>query len=370
MLMAVADTVDCPEPMLPDLIRNVALPCKPNYATRFPRSLLTLGAAALIATTTCAAGAEGVPDNAFDWVTIGAPGNRHTIPSEVPLLPDREVGAVAYEYRLTRTEVTVGQWLQFAQAYVRWNPAAADDSSLRGPFIGVHFDGTLFTGSYLSTVPNKSSWRWSARFCNWLHNGKADAPWAFETGAYDASTFTQNPDGSVNDQFERSPGARYWIPSRDEWVKGAFYDPNRYGDGQGGYWLYPNTSDTLPISGLPELGGETNAGFDVPRSRYPMTAGSYPLVRSPWGLLDVSGGESELTETVPPGLMYAEVRITLGSAFGDFIYQIVDRPDDLRTGLTSVRSGLTGLRLASAIPSPASVAPLVLMLFIWCRRRS
>jgi hypothetical protein len=308
----------------------------------------------------------GVPDYGFDWVTIGAPGNRDTIPSEVPSLPDRQIGGVAYEYRLTRTEVTVGQWFEFAQAYVRWHPEAADNSELTGFFIGVHFDGTLFTFPSLISAPNVQSWRMAARFCNWLHNGKADNPAAFESGAYDAATFTENPDGTQNDQREHSPGALFWIPTHDEWVKGAFYDPNRYGEGQGGYWRYPNTSNTVPVSGLPENGGETNAGMGMPFERYPMPVGSYPDVQSPWGLLDVSGGETEWTESIF-GTELSRNRVLLGSRYGSTTYFLSDRPDAV-TG-TDPRF-LDGLRLASAVPAPGSALLLAApLLFSIIRKR-
>src|SRR5690606_36322403 len=138
-------------------------------------------------------------------------------------------------------------------------------------------------------------WRYIARYCNWLHNGMPTGPdaeqWAFETGAYDTSTFTRNPDGSFNDQRERSPGARFFIPSWDEWVKAVYWDPER-NEGEGGWRMYPY-GDTVPVPGDPDEGGQTNASlndvgtFDV---------GSYPDWTTPWGLLDASGGATEWLE--------------------------------------------------------------------------
>lgn len=330
------------------------------------RGIAELSATALTAMPCLAGG--GVPDYDFDWAVIGAPGNRDTIPTEVPLLPEREVGGVGYEYRLTRTEITVGQWLEFAQTYVRWNPDAAFSTELTGQFIGAQLDGTLFTFPNLLNAPNVQSWRMSARFCNWLHNGKADAPAAFENGVYDTSTFTQNPDGTLNDQRDHSPGALFWIPTRDEWVKGAFYDPNRYGEGAGGYWTFPNTSNTLPVSDLPENGGETNAGFGVPTDRYPMPVGSYPNTRSPWGLLDLSGGEREWTAT-PGAPEPSRDRIFLGSRYGEIFYPIIDRPDDLITG-GSQPFFTQGLRLASAVPTPETTLIFAILGFQATRRRN
>jgi sulfatase modifying factor 1 len=45
--------------------------------------------------------------------------------------------------------------------------------------------------------------------------------------------------------------ADYFLPSVDEWYKGAYYDPNKGGRGVGGYWKYPTGSDAppTPVSG-------------------------------------------------------------------------------------------------------------------------
>ena len=39
-------------------------------------------------------------------------------------------------------------------------------------------------------------------------------------------------------------GARYWLPSEDQWYKAAYYDPTK--NGTGGYWTYATQSDALP----------------------------------------------------------------------------------------------------------------------------
>lgn len=59
----------------------------------------------------------------------------------------------------------------------------------------------------------------AARFCNWLHNGATNGA-DTETGAY-----TLN--GTTNGILPpRNTGAKYWLPSRKEWFKAAYY--NRY----------------------------------------------------------------------------------------------------------------------------------------------
>ncbi len=97
------------------------------------------------------------------------------------------------------------------------------------------------------------SWRDAAMFVNWLNNGKQAALDSLMHGAYDVNTFGTNPDGTFTDQLTHSPGARFWIPTFDELLKSFHYDPNKFGQGQGGWWQQPNGTDTPLISGPPGL---------------------------------------------------------------------------------------------------------------------
>ena len=93
---------------------------------------------------------------------------------------------------------------------------------------------------------NGITWRTAAKFSNWLHNDKASSIAALQDGAYDTSTFTTNPNQTFNDQLTHHPVAKFWIPTLDEWIKAAHYDPNRYGPGEGGYWEYKTAAMSLP----------------------------------------------------------------------------------------------------------------------------
>ncbi len=80
------------------------------------------------------------------------------------------------------------------------------------------------------------------RYCNWLHHGAPSFQelneWTLlftETGAYD---FTNGKNG------ELQPGARYFIPSLQQWYKAAYFQP--VGKTLTGYTLYPTKSDLLP----------------------------------------------------------------------------------------------------------------------------
>jgi formylglycine-generating enzyme required for sulfatase activity len=323
--------------------------------------------------------AQTPPDYAIEWRTIGAPGNRVVSREAGPEIYTFDpqfwnVGAVDYEYRLSRTEVKASQWYEFVQAYQPyWRPEQAanyvDFTSgwvdRTGPDIGGRYTYTLVPGG--EDMPVDVGWRWAARFCNWLHNGKASGEWAFLSGAYDTSTFTQNTDGTFNDQRTHSPDAKFWIPSLDEWTKGMHWDPAK-NNGEGGYWLYPTSSDVAPITGLPvSLGGdgtaetsaETRASADPTIPYVPV--GQYPNVMSPWGLLDGSGGFAEWTE-----LAAGTFRYTKGSSYiFPTSLDLVDRWNAAFFHFTR-----NGIRIASSVPAPGSILGGLLFITLTAPRRS
>lgn len=311
-----------------------------------------------------AAGPVAAQDDGIDWVTVGDAGNRDTLPHEVPLWPDLEVGGVDYEYRIGRTELTTRQHFEYVQAY--WPYVPLDERrghSFTGQWIGNA--GSLENPQYYirsgaADRPTDLSWRHAARLANWLHNGKVEEQWAFEDGAYDTSTFGDNSDGTFTDQLEHYPDAKFWIPTLDEYAKAMFWDPDK--DGEGGYWRYPHSKDTAPISGAPWEGGETDAGAH-PDDFPPLDAGSYPWAASPWGLLGGSGGATEWTEFAPPGNYD---RVWHGSLEYGSDHDFQDRLDYWKIG--SPRFSM-GVRFAAAVPAPATCVPFAFVLGMTIRKR-
>jgi hypothetical protein len=200
-----------------------------------------------------------------------------------------------------------------------------------------------------------TTWNMAARYTNWLSNGKGTTAAAFETGAYDTSTFTRNPDGSWNSQRMHTPGSPFWMPTLDEWTKGMYYDPSRYGPGQEGYWRYPNGKDSPPVPGWPWEGGETSAGLELFSGPW-LDVKSYPQVQSPWGLWDGSGSESEWTEFLDITRRWRGLK---GTAQFAMFPQIVDGIDWLELGLPG--TSLKGFRIASTVPEPSM---FVIILFV------
>ncbi len=306
-------------------------------------------------------------------VTVRSPGNRDATLEEAPGLEFLPSGSVGYEYRIGRSELTTAQWLEFVSAYgPYWAGQGHDprDFGLTGEWIDYTAPagqppsapgGTYSIVSGAEQWPTNMGWRFAARYCNWLHNDKAGTAEAFEAGAYDTSTFTENPDGSRNDQVSRSPGARFWIPSVDEYVKAMFYDPDRYGEGMEGYWLYPDSGNEPLIPGLPEDGGETSAGLIGPPG-FPVD--QYPWVRSPWGLLDGSGGVSNWTESV--AFDYERSRYFFGSWTSDSLFSLHDRLDTpLAFGPPAPASGF---RVAGLVPAPGPATVIICAVSFFTRR--
>ena len=328
-----------------------------------------VAALAFLALGAAIADARQVPPNySWNFATVTHPGNRVPNQQEVggigyPLFP---IGRVDYSYRIATTEVTGSQWQEFLNAYA---PYIGDQYYSRAVWGLSNFTGfsngvpqyRLNEGA--ENLPVNVGWRFAARFVNWLNNGKALTRAAFESGAYDTSTFgPPDPKGFFPDQRDHTPGARYWIPTMDEWVKAVYYDPNKYGPGQEGYWRYPVSQDTPPVYGLPGTPGAQSAA-GVLTAPFTPPVGAYPNAISPWGLLDASGGATEWTESTG-GLD----RVAMGSS--NFTPGIVPWQDALGAYLSGSPEGITyGIRVASAVPGPGAGVVLGLFLVVSFRRR-
>jgi len=266
------------------------------------------------------------------------------------------VGATS-PYRIGRTEVTTAQWLPFLNsAAVVGAGWISDAVPLRWGAIQ-EADGTWALDPAVSSAANQPvfgiTWRAAARMCNWLTNGAVTQAAAFESGAYDTSTFGFDPRGTgigFTDQVAHSPGARFWIPTLDEWITAAFSSPSQEGAQQ--WWLYPGQQSTPLLPGAPGE-GQTSAGFDGGGTQYFIPVGAYPAGMSGWGMLDASGSVSEWVET--PGLSldpesglhrfrrYVGTSAGAGPGAGDLLGSY---------GETGPDFAFTGFRLAAAVPAP------------------
>ncbi len=309
----------------------------------------------------------------FDWVTIGDPGNRATNADETPLDPTMNAGAVGYKYRISKTKLDNDGYLEFVRAYAPYWKGEPWDIALTG-YWNTAYQDEHGNWNYVSLDDSgpfaaRIGWEMSARYCNWLHNNKADAEWAFESGVYDTSTFFRDEDGNYHHQTEPAADARYWIPSRDEWIKAAYYDPDRYGEGAPGYWRYPDAGMDPLVMALPEDGGETIGDLlwqdDPGRGLGGWNLGEYPDVQSPWGLLDISATAPDWTST----FAFTRGSVYLGGSLaGSAVYWAHDQIDVYKSGF--IMSEFDGaLRLASRVPTP-HLLPVYALLFHGRKRRS
>jgi hypothetical protein len=308
------------------------------------------------------AAGQAPPSYGLDFVTVGAPGNRVPNQTEAPnfyppiVPPGFHVpGRVDYEFRVTRTEVNVTQWFEYVRAYAPFHQGSLGEARFTSDWI----DFDPGQGHRIKPGADKysanMSWDHAARYVNWLENGKVNQSWAFESGVYDLS----------NPRAERNPEARFWIPSLDEWIKAVYYDPDRYGPGEEGYWKHPGSGDTPLVSGYPWQGGQTNGGISGLRSGG-MEVGSYPHVPGPWGVLDASGGVREWTDSLADPT--TDSRVRLGSHAGSIAYTIDDRIDRVFGASAWVPD--YGFRVAAVIPSPSTAVVLALgWWFLFQRRR-
>ena len=296
----------------------------------------------------------------IETVRVGNPGN-------APDTQHYDRGAVADVFFIGTYEVTAGQYCQFLQA------VAAEDTyrlynaemSTRSGGCKIQQSGT--PGSYTYSVGEDAANRpvnlvsfWSAcRFANWLHNGQktgAQGPTTTEDGAYTLNGYT----GGWGLDITRNPGARWFIPSADEWDKAAYHK----NDGvTGNYWLYPTASNDPPGHFLqePDAGNCANyyhASVAIDDPYYRTEVGEYENSPSPYGTFDQAGNVAEWIETVvnvdthsvPP----KTYRGTSGGYWGSPIWHLEPRNENNNPWSTGTS---LGFRVAT-VPEPATIALL------------
>ncbi len=222
--------------------------------------------------------------------------------------PKTGYGAVPYEFSIGKYLVTIGQYVAFLNATATvtadqaiidlWNEDMESPASyVSGGFVRRTGSGTdkdpyvysemvdpsLGNDSERRAMPN-IAWFSAARFANWIHNGATKGA-DTETGAYTLNHATSGV-------FLRNPGARWWVPSEDEWYKAAYFDPTLAAGG--GYWEYPTRSNTRPVKEPPPgltAGGVNSANYDktMPDLKKITPVGAYPNSKSHYGLFDQAG---------------------------------------------------------------------------------
>lgn len=344
-----------------------------NHPDVMVRALIAVTIAATMAGTAAAApvlppapaGVQTFTAHGFEFSVVDRPGNAGYEGGLGGI--NRGRGRVDSTFAIARTEVTVAQWIEFANAYRPfWSGPIGTVNELADGLKVIQAGNTFvpFPGVSPDT-PARTTWRMAARYMNWLHNDKVNEAWAFNSGVYDTSTFSANGVLPITDQAAHSPGARYFFPTRDQWVKAVYWDPNRGGLDQPGYWTFPNRSDTPLIVGFPENGGQTDAAIrrlvSGPRQAF-LPIASYPTQQTPWGLLGASGGETEFNEDLANNERADSGSSWLVNAVDDFSFT---------PGGATIPSAVVffGFRVGAIVPSPGTSAVLLTALAVLVRRR-
>ena len=128
-------------------------------------SRLLMGACALLLFLL----AESASAVTIDWVSVGGAGNTADTTG---------YGAVAQGYRISKTEVTNGQYTEFLNAKAAADPEALYNTSMGSGFGGITRSGSSGSFTYSAIAGrtdmpvNFVSFYDSLRFSNWLNNGQ------------------------------------------------------------------------------------------------------------------------------------------------------------------------------------------------------
>jgi hypothetical protein len=348
---------------------------------RLPLALVLAIALALIGPA--ASGATPVPSVlTFKTVTVGAPGNpsvgivpftdavysscAEVVPAEKQP-PCQQVGGVDYRYGIGRLEVTVTQYVDFLNTVDpagrnRYKLYSSTESGAEWPRYGqIDFSAPAAAGHHYSVASPEwadkpygfANFLRSARFANSLYNGQVLSRQSSSAGGFKYVTYrvrlSRKTETGMYDMrvraMTRSHRTGFVIPSQNEWIKAAYYDPN--GGGKYSYWQYPTNPGNFGDGGAaaphqaklnPTTGDVTNASeqplanfhasetpapswcpsafsastcatvnpLGIQASAYEKAyQGSLGTVGqaktpSPWGTLDQGGNAVEWTDTITP----------------------------------------------------------------------
>ena len=283
----------------------------------------------------------------------------------------QSVGGVSYAYGIGELEITVEQWVAFLNTV---DPDGVDphnlydrtESSSAWPKYGqINRSKRARKGRHYSVAYPEwadkpygfANFLRAARFANSLFNGRLISKTASSEGGFDFVSYQvrlsrKSGRGMYDLPGEGRQGATrahkrgFVIPSQDEWIKAAYYDPA--GGGTYSYWKYPTNAGVFgdgtatapsPTTLDPSTGDVTNAatqpvatyhasgepapswcpaavqppdncssvnpyGID-PATYAELFQGSLGTVgqaatRSPFGTLDQGGNAVEWTDTITP----------------------------------------------------------------------
>lgn len=236
-----------------------------------------------------------------EMVRVGDPGN---LADSGPSNTTRRSGAVNYEYNIGRYEITNQEYVTFLNAVdplganvLRLYDSGMTSDNANGGVVfslqSVNGEKYQVKAGFANRPVSYIDFHDSMRFCNWLHNG-AQIGGDTENGAYTLVGGTPIPTNSGT--VMRNVGARFAIPTEDEWYKAAFYQPFSDGGDTDNYWEFATRSNQEPAATAPP-GGVTSANYD--RVLTGITdVGSYTNAIGYYGTFDMAGNLFEWVDSI------------------------------------------------------------------------
>jgi hypothetical protein len=173
--------------------------------------------------------------------------------------PCQEVGGVSYPYGIGQLEVTVKQYVAFLNTVDptgrdRHNLFSSDESSSAWPKYGQINEkarakpGRHYRVAYPDWADKPygfANFLRTARFANSVTNGTLISKRTVASGGFSYVVYkvrlSRNSERGMYDMRKRNTTRRratgFVVPSQDEWIKAAYFDPN--GGGMYSYWKYP-----------------------------------------------------------------------------------------------------------------------------------
>jgi sulfatase modifying factor 1 len=232
----------------------------------------------------------------IDWVTVGNAGNAAD--------PLTGYGAVAYEYKIGKYEVTNAQYGAFLNAAAQTDNYGLYNSNMSTYGVTRSGSSGSYTYSVTGALANRPvvyvSWFDAARFANWLVNGQGSG--STETGSY-----TLN--GATSGFILANAGSQVYIPTENEWYKAAYYNAVSQT-----YSLYPNGQNTITAA---DANYVSTVSTDV---------GSYINDPSAYGTFDQGGNVWELNDTLILDVNNNQNHVIRGAAIVNGIFMGSSEP--------------------------------------------
>ncbi|MFZ1936535.1 MAG: SUMF1/EgtB/PvdO family nonheme iron enzyme [Thermoguttaceae bacterium] len=318
----------------------------------------------------------------LEFVTVGDPGN--AADTTVAWDGTSGYGSVSYAYQMGKYDVTVGQYCQFLNAVAKTDTYGLYNGynmalGVSYPTIGIKQSGSSGSYSYAVTGTYSQaancpmfdvSWGDAARFCNWLQNGQptgAEGSGTTETGSY---TLNGAITSAALMAVTRNTGAKYVIPTENEWYKAAYY---KGGGTNAGYWAYQTQSNTPPDNSLALAATEFNdANYWIngysDRTNYLTPVGTFSASPGPYGTYDMGGDVWQWNET-------AVENSSRGLRGGSLVNGWGSLASSYRSyyNFPTYEDWGVGFRVAS-VPEPSSISLVIagglcLLAYAWRRRR-